>query len=379
MSRPPINFEQSRSSEIADRLSTIDCKDTSRYFTPQQLTDYLTSIGYDTSSLPRGYDGQQDTMGMCRIAVENKPVPGSRIDSELKSEEPLLSIDEDHPNEVPFFNVQYIPQTGSSRPQSNQRGYDKYGRENERDRAWQHLLEQYDEMESWTKRIDDDLETLNRMPTGKTILRIISTFYAPGEITVTNVNPSRISANVHTSVINIPSVPRKVCYFDPAKRLASTESWIVLGHELIHLIHFKLGIHFERDPASEEENTIQGKLSTIGVSNVSYRHSSDPSHPLDALIHPSRTFDASHRARSRDLSLFEDRYGQQWRLTENQFRKESGTLARNGYGSIPVCAVFNKDGCQFYKEHGDRDTCAMLDDRSDPKIVALRRKLEGHR
>jgi hypothetical protein len=393
MSRQRVDFGMSDNAEITDKLAAIDCKDASSYFTLGQLQKYLTSIGATTTTT--------STESMCRVAKKNLPTPAVKLGTALRSERSLLDSSSSSPDDfdtgsvgqLPFFKVRYVPQTGSMplpMRHATPRGA-------EVDRAWSQLLEEYDRMDDWISRINNDLQLLDLTPTGSTILKMIATFYQPGEIILTNENSTRISADIYKSEVNIPSVPRKVCYYDPSKRLTSTETWVVLGHELIHMLHSKLGLHFDGDSPSEEENTVQGKLGgsklppgppathTYSPATHTYSPATHTYSPIVSGYDTGRTLGSRFMAGGLggsmpplDMSVVEDVTGRRWRLTENQFRLEAGMLKRNGYGSIPVCTSFNKAGCQLYQQYGDKDTCQVLDDKSDPSIVKLRGQLERY-
>jgi hypothetical protein len=240
--------------------------------------------------------------------------------------------------------------------------------------AWNKVLGEMDKKEKWMNKIFDQLKILGKTKTGEMILKMIATYYSPGEILVTNENPSQLSANVYDSEVNIPSVPRFICYYDPEKNLINSQMWMALGHELIHLIHSKLGIHDANNSNNEEENTVQGVL--MGAASL-------PPHPLYGRGGYARDYDEhetkkehqdentpkllrggfkGERQRPLDKSMVVDKKGHEWRLTENQFRKEHKIPFRNGYDSIPVCSTFEKSGCDLFNDYGD-DTCIILQDK----------------
>lgn len=200
----------------------------------------------------------------------------------------------------------------------------------------------------WRNNIINELQQLGKTPTGATILELIYKLWQPKEITITNRDPITLSANTWTNIINIPSLPRLVCYkgetpLNPPYNglglevknkteqvlkgvpFSPSRLWMVLGHELLHLIHMRLGIHYHDDPAKEEENTVQGII--------------DEQEYIDKAVVKIK--------------------GKSWHLTENQFRKESKQELRNGYGSIPLCTLNNQRNCHLLNQYGSERACRM--------------------
>ena len=129
---------------------------------------------------------------------------------------------------------------------------------------------------------------------------------------------------------------------------------MVLGHELIHFIHKKFGLHFGHNPSAEEENTVQGLIER----------------------HDGKSIDNSliHVIIPRAEEILDDEEGQDWKLTENQFRYESHVPIRNGYDSVPVCSAFEMGGCELFNQYGD-DTCRILQTSDDERIKKIRNRL----
>lgn len=262
----------------------------------------------------------KDPVELCKKIVEHVCHPVLRLKRKLNSEKILFSPE--------FFHFAYHPGTGEKPSPSGHSGLS-----GKREVAsWQEALDKVDEEKKWIDKIYKQLNILNETPTGNTILKLIATLYVPREIRVTNENPSRLSANVHTYELNIPSVPRFICYYDPKKNLINSQLWMALGHELIHLVHSKLGLHYNSS-SDEEENTVQGLVT-------------ENDHVDHSLIEVD---------------------GKQWYLTENKFRAEHEIPRRNGYDSIPVCSTFEKSGCDLFNSYGD-DTCMVLQNSQEPEI-----------
>jgi hypothetical protein len=202
--------------------------------------------------------------------------------------------------------------------------YDNYNHYQYYNDGWLQALQNHDSEQIWINNIYSQLNKLAQCRTGHCILTLIGTFWKPGEILFTNKNSTRLSANVMFNLINIPSLPRFICYFGENESLVHSELWMVLGHELLHLIHKRFGIHTLNNP-KEEENTVQGDY--------------DP----EAQI---------------DFGVFRIN-GENYILTENQFRLENEIGPRNGYGSVAVCSIFDKSGCKLYNKYGN-GTCQII-------------------
>lgn len=196
--------------------------------------------------------------------------------------------------------------------------------------AWEQAMKRTHEKNTWINHIHDELAELSKTRTGNMILQLIASLWKRGEITITNENPTSLSANVFTNQINIPSVPRHICYPTEQAGLQASQLWIVLGHELLHLVHKRLGLH-DLINTQEEENTVQGRLD-----DVNYQ----------------------------DLGVVKIN-GDMWHLTENEFRKEYHTPDRTGYMSLPICTIFDKRGCRLFN-HYSNSTCSLIEGGNPP-------------
>lgn len=201
--------------------------------------------------------------------------------------------------------------------------YDRYDTKETKQEIWRSLCQEVDTEEKWRDEIYKQIENLAQTRTGRKILELIATLWHPREISITNKDSTRLTANVNNNVINIPSVPRSMCYRGKGDELVATELWMILGHELLHLIHRRLNLHLEAQ--REEQNTIQGIMDDDDVCNRSF-------------------FNIN---------------GELWHLTENEFRHDKHVDPRNGYDSVCVCSSFDKSGCQLFSEHG-ANTCSAI-------------------
>lgn len=332
-----VNFKLSEEKEFMDQLEDEGCDDVTHYHSKDDLDQYAMK----NFNL---YD--EDPKEECKQILRHAPHPSVSLNRMLL---PSSTIFAPH-----FFRYKFVPNTtksDSSAGKASSRGPVSDGNRNE-EAAWQSARKAMDDSLAWHKRIEDQLHLLSESPTGDIILQFIATLFLPGEIKVTNRNPTRLSADVHTLEVNIPSVPRFICYYNAEQKLINSQLWMALGHELIHLVHQRLGLHEDNNSPMEEENTVQGII-TKG-DNID--------HSLVAVN------------------------GHLWHLTENQFRKEHhidnhdgrGPVPidkRNGYGSVPVCASFEKEGCELFNQYGD-ETCQVLQDGADPKAQEVLSKIQ---
>lgn len=257
--------------------------------------------------------------------------------SKLKKYSPRPSVIIDHNNNPTglkslnstifnpgFLRFLYIPD--SSKSVTTNDNYDNVDQRDQQEQ-WELALKNHDSRERWMKKIYSQLYKLSECETGHCILQLIGSFWERGQILFTNKNSTRLSANVYTNIINIPSVPRFICYFGENDTLVHSEMWMALGHELLHLVHKKFGIH-DQNGAQEEKNTVQGDYDL---------------------------------GRHVDFAVF-NIHGKNYNLTENQFRSENNIDPRNGYGSIAVCSSFDKRGCNLFNKYGD-GTCKQIQKR----------------
>jgi hypothetical protein len=309
--RVQVHFDMSHKYDLLNKLTSINCENVLDHFSESELENYARD------NFHLGVEHASGATDLCRALVKIAPHAAREIKYNLNSEEDLF---------LPrFFHFDYHEATTTGPLHANSD-----------EKQWKSALAKVDKKNAWINRIYKELHTLNDTPTGNMILKLISTLWTPGEITVTNENPTRLSANIYSNTLNIPSVPRFICYYDPKKNLINSQLWMALGHELIHLIHERLGLHYHENPTSEEENTVQGVVNE------------------DTNI---------------DNSLY-DVNGEEWHLTENQFRSEHNILPRNGYDSLAVCSSFEKEGCDLYNKYGD-DTCQVLQTSEEPRVKKL--------
>lgn len=317
----------SEQKEFMDELKDQGCANVMQYHSKNDLDRYAMK----NFNL---YD--EDPKEECEQILRHAPHPSVSLNRMLL---PSSTIFGPH-----FFRYEFVPDTTND--SNGSRGYSKaYGTSKSNEQAWQIARKAMDDEKAWRKRIEEQLHLLSQIPTGDIILQFIATLFLPGEIKVTNANPTRLSADVHSLEMNIPSAPRYICYYNPARKLINSPLRMPLGHEFIHFVHQRLGLHEDNNSPAEEENTVQGIVTK--EDNID--------HSLVAVN------------------------GHLWHLTENQFRKEDNIDKRDGYDSVPVCASFEKEGCELFNLYGDQ-TCQVLQEGNDPaaqKVLAkIQQKME---
>lgn len=317
-----INFHSSPKHHFFESLLNVDCEEINENKNIDLDDMFDNASKYCGIQYDRTNQKHKEGTRVCLKVKKISPKPVVKIKRQLSSSR---NIFDPH-----FFIFTYVD------PRKDKKNNEE----------WNKALKKFGKKEEWITRIQDGFKKMASSPTGKIVLRLLASFYDPREIEITNKNPSRLSANVFTKKLNIPSVPREICYYDPDKNLIKSQLPIALAHECIHLIHKKLGLHNREDSAYEEENTVTGVV--------------DEQYNIDH-------------------SLL-DIQGRQWKLTENQFRKEINEAIRDNYDSIPICASFEDGGCEIFNKHGE-DTCKILQTSQDvnvKKILATLKNRHKH-
>jgi hypothetical protein len=387
----------------------IGCDHVSEHYSRDDLDKFSDRLSGD-----RHFDEESSEQMCRRIVHDYAPRPIVHLDKELKPGNAVFQPNFLHFVYIPNSTDKVVSRTAaptatstsiSSSPRSSHKsifssfqefiktkvngGYGGQAKpESGPPNQWEEALKDMDGEEKWVNKIYNQLHILGETETGDMILRLIATLFLPGEIKVTNKNPSQLSANVFTNEVNIPSAPRYICYYDPKNNLIPSQTWMALGHELIHLIHAKLGIHDINNSNNEEENTVQGLIS--GGADVGSTHpyplmasdggdndnDYDEKYKRKYSLSGGKGVKRSQSQHPLDHSMIEDVDGKDWILTENQFRKEHHIPYRNGYDSIPVCSIFEKSGCDLYNDYGD-DTCMVL--QTEPSMKNRLDTLIGHK
>lgn len=324
-----VNLNKHQRYDFLRHLKSIDCDKILNYYNKNDLIKMSDFNAYDYNNVSEKQ--------LCEDLSNLAPHPAINLQKNLQNEDILFETN------PAFFYFDYHPNSSSSALASHKGSKSNIKKTTQKDsKAWKTALGNFDDEDKWIERVYQQLEILNETPTGNMILKLVATLWQPGEITITNENATRLSANIMTNTLNIPSVPRFICYNGPNNSLINSQLWMALGHELIHLIHERFNIHYHSDPNSEEENTVQGIVNEYD--NIDY-------------------------------SLY-DINGVDWKLTENAFRNEHQIPIRNGYDSMAVCSSFESHGCDVFNQYGD-ETCQVLEKSKDPGIKKVYNDLKN--
>ena len=219
-----VKFKPVIDEPIIAELMRTNCKNVLNYIPSGELKKYGNQKYGIKSS---------DPVEICTQIHDKLPSPVKTIRGPLKSSNIIFKPG--------FFVYVYYPDSferdkskgnksnrnnGNRNNGNEEKGINKSNKYNlkhsENGKEWQKALENYDTEESWFKRIQQAFKTLNETETGQTILQLVATLFSPGEITITNLNPHRLSANILNFTINIPSVPRFICYYDKYNNLITS-------------------------------------------------------------------------------------------------------------------------------------------------------------
>ena len=192
---------------------------------------------------------------------------------------------------------------------------------------------------SWRKLLGTAVRQLQQYDAGRRILRQTQRIFRPKDIIITNCSPTVIcmrreerADSLGSYVLNFPTAPFDLCARTGADSWIDSEPFIILAHELLHLIHF--GRPTTANPSADEE------MVTIGLAPATVWYDGIGGKP-------------------------------QRPPTENELRRQAGVPQRINHDTIALCTWYEKGRCALFEKH-PYDACQRLSQATDEESVRMR-------
>ena len=213
----------------------------------------------------------------------------------------------------------------------------------------------------WVANIKNMVADLCVLPTGAAVVQYL-TLHSHKAIEFSNVDtdgtePGGWITNTYAfqqqkrcTAIVIPSATFFPCVESRHGRYAEVFEWLMLGHELIHLIHALNGTwspNFE----TEERNTVSGdafkKPTNRAGASTFVGMLAGLLRPDQYYYRPPQSLGLTSMLPHHKIVARLGRSSQPllYTITENQLRAEARLPPRKGYGSVAVCDKSNTGGC----------------------------------